>query len=129
MINNFGIVGTAGFLSNGGVEVFTGSGHAIRPRTNPAGSRFTFFDNVSINNRGAVAFFADEATGGQGIFFGPAAAGHAPVPVIQSGDALFGSTVTSLTLGRFSLNDRGQLVFMYTLQDGRSGIAIAWPRR
>ena len=44
--------------------------------------------------------------------------------VIGAGDALFGSTVTGLDLGRFALNDRDQLAFHYDLQDGRSGVAI-----
>ena len=129
VMNNFGVVGTAGFFSGGGAEVFTGRGQGIRPRTNPAGSRFIFIDNVSINNASAVAFFGEETSGGQGIFFAPPANRHAPKPVIQSGDALFGSTVTSLSLGRFSLNDANELVFVYGLQDGRSGIAIAIPRQ
>src|SRR5262249_41556596 len=56
VINNFGTVGTAGFLSAGGTEVFTGKGRMIRPRTNPASSFFTLIDNVTINNLDAVAF-------------------------------------------------------------------------
>jgi hypothetical protein len=48
-----------------------------------------------------------------------------PVPEIQSGDPLFGSVVTSIDLGRFALNNRFQMAFEYTLEDGRTGIAIA----
>jgi hypothetical protein len=40
-------------------------------------------------------------------------------------DRLFGSTVTSVDLGRFALNDNVQLAFHYLLSDGRSGVAIA----
>jgi hypothetical protein len=45
--------------------------------------------------------------------------------VIETGDPLFGWTVVSLTNGRFSLNDRAEIVFHYGLADGRSGIAVA----
>jgi hypothetical protein len=45
--------------------------------------------------------------------------------VIKPGDKLVGSTVNRLDLGRFAVNDRFQMVFSYTLADGRSGIAIA----
>ena len=47
------------------------------------------------------------------------------VTVLQSGDPLFGSTVSTLAFGRFSLNDHRQVVFRYTLSNGRTGIAIA----
>jgi hypothetical protein len=49
--------------------------------------------------------------------------------VIQTGDALFGSSVTNVDLGRFALNDCFQLAFEYTLQDGRTGIAVASLRK
>jgi hypothetical protein len=75
-----------------------------------------------------VAFFAGEATGGQGIFL-EATGGDSPVPVIENGDPLFGSTVASCNVGRFSLNDSDQISFQFVLADGRSGIAIAYPQR
>ena len=37
--------------------------------------------------------------------------------------------MTEVDLGRFALNNRFQLVFQYTLDDGRSGVAIASLRR
>ena len=79
-----------------------------------------------INNSGDVAFFANEVTGGQGIFLETTGRAQ-PVPVIESGDPLFGSTVTSVNVGRFSLNDHDQISFQYTLANGRSGVAIAYP--
>jgi hypothetical protein len=33
--------------------------------------------------------------------------------------------VSRLSVGRYALNDRGQVVFLYGLRDGRSGLAIA----
>ena len=124
VINDNGTVGSSAFLNAGGVEVFTANASGISPRTNPNSSFFTSVDNVSINNSGDVAFFATEAVGGEGIFV--EFTGHSnAVPVIETGDPLFGSTVVALGVGRFSLNNRGQIAFQYQLADGRSGIAVA----
>ena len=111
-------------LTNGGVEVFTATDGTITPRTNPDSSLFTFVDNVSINIRGDVAFFATETVGTDGIFV-ELTGGSNAVTVIETGDTLFGSTVVALSMGRFSFNDRGQIAFHYQLADGRSGIAVA----
>ena len=62
--------------------------------------------------------------GDEGIFL-EATGGDSPVPVIEVGDPLFGSTATQVNLGRFSLNDRDRISFFYVLADGREGIAIA----
>jgi hypothetical protein len=43
----------------------------------------------------------------------------------MTGDALFGSTVTSLNIGSQALNDLNQFAFSYQLADGREGIAVA----
>jgi len=123
VMNNSGLVAEAGFLSNGGIEIFTGEGGSVTPRTNPGSNAFTFVDNVTVNDAGTIAFFADKTDGGQGIFL-LSKTNDKPLSLIQTGDPLFGSTVTSLSLGRFSLNDHDQVVFVYTLQSGRSGIAI-----
>jgi hypothetical protein len=45
--------------------------------------------------------------------------------VIDTGDTLFGSTVTSLSFDESGLDDSGNIAFSYTLSDGRSGVAIA----
>jgi hypothetical protein len=79
---------------------------------------------VSINNLGDVAFFASESVGIDGVFV-ELTGGSNAVPVIETGDALFGSTVVALSVGRFSLNDSEQIAFRYALADGRSGIAVA----
>jgi hypothetical protein len=81
-------------------------------------------EHPSINVEGAVAFFAIRNDGSNVILL-EATRGDKPVPVIQTGDPLFGSHVTSLDLGRFALNDHFQMAFQYTLEDGRTGIAVA----
>jgi hypothetical protein len=122
VINDKGTVGSAAFLNAGGMAVFTANPRGITPRTNS--SSFSSVDNVSINNLDDVAFFVTEASGRNGIFVEPAQ-GNTPIPVIETGDPLFGSTVVALSVGRFSLNDGGAITFRYELADGRSGIAIA----
>ena len=88
------------------------------------------FSPVNINNNGTVAF--GRLTGAVsdlgGIYVGPDPQAD---KVIAVGDAMFGSTVTSLdgigrTPGRF-LNDRGQIAFYYTLASGLTGVAVATP--
>jgi len=107
-----------------GVEVFSGDGRGIKPRTDPAANFFAEFEHPSINKHSAVAFSAIETNGAQAIFV-EISGGSSPVPVLQTGDPLFGSTVTSVSVGRFAFNDHFHLVFGYGLEDGRSGIAIA----
>ena len=123
VINQAGIVADVAFLSGGKLEIFTGDDSGTTARTDPSSPFFTSSEHPSINNRGAVAFYANELSGGVGIFV-ELTGGASPVAVIEAGDALFGSTVTGLDLGRFALNDHDQLAIHYDLQDGRSGVAI-----
>lgn len=123
VINNVGIVAD----SAGGparLEIFSGDAKGITARTDPSSKLFTEFEHPSINNRGAVAFSAFEANGAQAIFV-ELTGGASPVAVLESGDPLFGSTVTAVSVGRFAFNDHSRLVFEYELEDGRSGIAVA----
>jgi hypothetical protein len=124
VINNSGTVASATFPGSGGAEVFTVRGDKFTVVTDPATSGFTLADNVSINDSGDVAFFANEANGRDGIFV-KGNEDRKSVPVIETGDRLFGSNVNHVSVGRYSLNDRGQVVFLYGLTDGRSGLAIA----
>lgn len=124
VINARGIVADVAFLSNGNLSVFTGNSRGLTLRTDPNSPFLTNSEHPSINNRGAVAFSADEATGAQGIFV-ELTGGASPIAVLQTGDSLFGSTVTAVSLGRFAFNDHFRLAFEYELQDGRSGIAVA----
>jgi hypothetical protein len=80
---------------------------------------------VSINNKGAVAFDAALRSGETGIFTGPD-----PVAdrVIAQGDPLLGSTVTKVdSYSREGLNDKGEVVFLATLADGRQVLVRACP--
>lgn len=76
---------------------------------------------IDLNDHGDYAFLADLDAGGTGLFVGPD-----PVAdkVIAVGDTLFGSTVTVLDFDR-GLNNEGDLAFLYTLADGRKGVALA----
>lgn len=123
VINNAGVV--ADFASGGTkLEVFSGNAKGITPRNDPASSPFIDVEHPSINNHGAIAFSALDASGGQFIFV-ELTGGTSLFPLLQSGDLLFGSRVTALSVGRFAFNNHLQLVFEYELLDGRSGIAIA----
>ena len=123
VINEPGI--TADFAAGGTkLEVFSGNGSSITARSDPASTLFIDVEHPSINNRGAIAFSTLAADGSQGIFV-ELTGGASLVPVLQSGDPLFGSTVTALSVGRFAFNDHLQLAFQYELADGRSGIAVA----
>lgn len=131
VINNGGTIADVAFLIagglNDGLEIISGKAGAIIPRTDPDGPAFANAEHPSINNHGAVAFYAfpnldpNEPTG----IFLEVSGGNTLIPVIRPGDALFGSTVSAVDLGRFALNDRIEAVFQYALTDGRTGIAIA----
>jgi hypothetical protein len=122
-INDAGFVADVGFLSSQNIEIFTGNARSVTARTDPNSSFFTSSEHPSVNNRGVVAFFANELSGRVGIFV-ELSGGASPVAIIETGDTLFGSIVTGLDLGRFALNDRDQVAFHYDLRDGRSGVAI-----
>ncbi len=78
---------------------------------------------AAINDQGTVGFMADLDLGGFGIFIGPDSILDA---VIQTGDPLFGSTVTDLYFNR-GLNNNSQLSYFALLSDGRQVIARADP--
>jgi hypothetical protein len=123
VINDAGVVAdSAG--SGQGLEIFSGDAKGVTARTDPTNGIFADFEHPSINNHGAVAFSTFEANGAQGIFV-ELTGGASPVAVLQTGDPLFGSTVTAVSVGRFAFNDHFRLAFEYELADGRSGIAVA----
>jgi probable HAF family extracellular repeat protein len=82
---------------------------------------YSMFDSPVINDLGTVVFRGYLDTGGRGIFAGPD-----PVAdkVIQDGDPLFGSTANSVIFLR-GLNNNNEIVFYFSLADGRTGIAKA----
>jgi len=129
VINDAGTVADVAFLLPlDAPEIFTGNARAFAPRNNPANPAFASTEHPSLNNRNAVAFSAISVSFGAasptGIFL-EVSGGQSLIPVVRPGDKLFGSTVDHANLGRFALNERFQIVFSYTLTDGRSGIAIA----
>lgn len=83
------------------------------------GDPYAAFSASSTNEAGGVAFEATRNSGGEGVFIGPSPATDA---LIATGDPLFGSTVTSLTLGPAGLSNSG-FAFRATLADGRTVIA------
>lgn len=128
VINNAGTVADfASFATSNGIQIFTGDTRKVTFRNDPTNPAFTETEHPSINNHGAVAFYGfplSDPNDPTGIFL-EVSGGQKLIPVIRPGDPLFGSTVVSVDLGRFALNDRMELAFQYVLQDGRSGIAIA----
>ncbi len=89
----------------------------------------TFYNvgTSSINNKGLVAFMANQvvegssvfSNQGKGIFVGSNAVED---KVIGIGDTLFGSTVVDLAMDRHSLSDDNEIVFWAKMEDGTEGI-------
>ena len=132
-LNEAGTVAFAAGIAgqDGGIfGIYTGNGGSLTTIADISGpfSSFSFNDFTSnppsINDSGTVAFLASLDGGGFGIYTGD---GRSPAEVIGSGDALFGSTITGLSISPTSLNDPGQVAFYYTLANGTTGIAIANP--
>jgi hypothetical protein len=111
-------------LTNGNYGVFYGSGGALTEVTVAGGGELddTF---PSINSAGTVACLGRLASNERAILAG---SGGTVEKVIAVGDPLFGSTVIQLDEpGSHGLNNNGQIVFGYSLENGVEGIAIATP--
>jgi hypothetical protein len=79
----------------------------------------------TINAAGTVACFGSLSSGQWAVLAG---AGPVVDKVVAEGDSLFGSTVIGLGgPGNNGLNNSGQIVFTYSLENGVEGIAIATP--
>ena len=87
VINEAGLVADVGFFSDH-PEIFTGNTRRVTARTDPDGSLFISSEHPSVNNRGVVAFFANELSGRDGVFV-ELSGGASPIGVIETGDALF----------------------------------------
>ena len=124
----FNNAGTAAFTlqngSNFSIVTGNGSGPLTTIATTTGGVFSNFQSNPAINNNGQVAFLADLTAGGTEIFTGTSSG---LTKVIETGDTLFGSTVTYLAFDSNGLNDHGQVSFFYILADGVNGIGIASP--
>jgi hypothetical protein len=84
--------------------------------SNDSGIFKHFTSDVALNNSGEVAFDADLNGGGNAIF--TVGSDLIPHQVIAVGDALAGSTVTTLFVSHEGLNDAGDLAFDALLADG-----------
>ncbi len=81
------------------------------------------FYSLSLNDRGEFAYLAIPDAGGIGIYTG---ADIAADRVIATGDTLFGSVVTFVRMSKGGLNNHGDLAFWYELENGKTGMAIAF---
>lgn len=82
---------------------------------------YSMLESPIINEVGSVVFYGRLDTGGRGIFTGP---DPTVDKVVEIGDPLFGSTLTSAIFNR-GLNNKNGIAFYFELADGRSGIARA----
>ena len=131
-LNGAGTVAFAAGVVNGGVGsvsgIYRGNGGPLTTIADLAGP-FSYLGDFevnqpSINAAGNVAFAANLDAGGAGLYIGD---GTATSEVLGVGDALFGSTITGFLISPTSLNDSGQVAFVYGLANGTTGIAIANP--
>jgi hypothetical protein len=129
-INANGALAFSTGRTNGVRGIFTSIGGAVTTVADSDGPfNADFGREALINASGKVAFRATLDAGGSGIFTGPD-----PIAdkVIQTGDSLFGSTVTVVghlstkVDGTFDINDNGDVAFRYELANGTFGIAVAW---
>jgi hypothetical protein len=124
-INDVGHVLILGALDTTGVQqlaLFNGT--SITPLVATGTGYSDLIENIELNASDAIAFMATLQSAGAGIFDGADAAND---HVVIEGQSLFGSTITAGGLHLGGMNDLGQIVFNYTLADGRTGIAIASP--
>ena len=124
-MNNDGVVAFTAETVASGSGVFKGDGTFVETVA-AENDGFFFFDQPAINNNGVVAFLADNYGYSTGIYTGPDWMSGED-RVIETGQDLFGSVVTSIDFFHFGINDLGQVAFHYVLDDGREGIALATP--
>ena len=124
-INDSGLVSAFAHNNGQGQLLFSSDGNngSIVAANNfdTAGSLETFFHmgSTSINNKGIVAFMANQANVGKGIFIGADAVED---KVIGIGDTFFGSTVVDLAMDRESLSNDNEISFWAKLANGIEGI-------
>jgi hypothetical protein len=124
-INDSGLV--SAFAHNNGqgqmLFAFDGSNGSIVAANNfdTSGSLDTFFHmgSTSINNKGIVAFMANQANVGKGIFIGEDAVKD---KIIGVGSTLLDSTVVDLAMDRESLSNDNEISFWAKLANGIEGI-------
>jgi hypothetical protein len=122
-----------GALYNGGGNsgIFIGSGGPLTTIVKsgdpaPIGT-FSTAGRPSISGA-TVAFvgFYDQFGSKTGVFTG---SGGPLVTVIKAGDSLFSQSITSVGIGTYGVDPSGtgRITFDYTLANGVSGVAIAYP--
>jgi hypothetical protein len=121
-VNAAGLVAYHVLLSEWVAGICTGDGGPPAVAVHNDQTGFDSFYALGLDAQGRLVFQASLTDWTMGIFDGPD-----PVAdrVIARGDSLFGSTVSSLELGRHGVNAAGDVAFRYSLDDYRSGIAIA----
>jgi hypothetical protein len=126
---------TAIFRSGGGTITQIARTNQLAPDGN---GRFSNLDDTSFNDAGQIAFHADLSStiGGisdnEGVFAFDDRFGM--LQIARKGDSLLNSTIATLQyLGSIGpdgdelggLNNRGEIVYGFTLSDGRWGLAVA----
>jgi hypothetical protein len=91
--------------------------------TAPGHGDFTNFNNPLVSESNVA--FTGSYTGGSGLYVEIGGAGGTLTPLLNTGDALFGSTVSSIFLGSLGY-DNNTLAFQYSLANGHSGIATTY---
>ena len=122
-INESGTVAFSAILPSFDYAIMTGDGDSLSTVVDTTGP-FEWLDGLSFNDNGIVAFEAGENYGESGIFIGP---DPTTDKVVGFGDTLFGGTVLEVSMGVEALNNDGEIVFLYELEDGTEGIALATP--
>ena len=117
-INNNGTVAlNVGYTNGKEAIIESTNGHLTTIANNSTRSMFKVFkSDVAINNQGELAFLADSKDGKTSIYTWSAASGFHKV--ITVGEALDGSTVTSLFVAHKGLNSKGQVAFDAVLANG-----------
>ncbi|MCV2419563.1 choice-of-anchor tandem repeat NxxGxxAF-containing protein [Paucibacter sp. DJ2R-2] len=91
----------------------------------PGTATFKSLSAHQLNAGGQVAFRATlDGVGSTGHYLGD---GQEIIQVARTGDALAGSTISSLAPFGVSFNDKAQLAYQATLADGRSGVFLFTP--
>jgi hypothetical protein len=127
-INASGLVAFTAGLDSGGAGLFAGNGGGLTTVATTAGPFGSFSTNAgfgpSLNGSGNIITRATPDVGNDGFFDGvdPSLNG-----IIAIGQALDGSTVSTMSALSGRMNDAGQFVFAVSLNDGRSGIYRAEP--
>ena len=120
-INDAGTVAFVRASQQHGVGVFTWNQGNLENVVDTLGPYYRFGDAVDINNEGTLVFQAYLDNYKFGIYSG---ADPLADKVVEIGDVMFGRTVSYLS-SIPQINDRGDILFTYRLDDSTFGIALA----